>query len=61
MIHAPNGDTLVLILDDRSAILVHIYIIRCAENSDDRGELLLWCLAGHVIPEDQFGREIDGE
>ena len=46
----PDGDALVLVLDDRAAVVVHVEVVGRAEDRDHRRELLRRGLAVHRVP-----------
>jgi hypothetical protein len=46
----PYCNILILVLDHRSLVVIHVQIVRRTEHSDNRRELLGRCLAGHMVP-----------
>ena len=46
----PDGDALVLVLDHRAAVVVHVEVVGRAEDRDHRRELLRRGLAVHRVP-----------
>lgn len=47
---APDRDVPILILNDRTPIVVDVEIVRCTEDRYDGRELLRRCLAMHRVP-----------
>ena len=46
-----DSDVLVRVLDDRTAVVVYVQVVRCRKHCDHRGELLRRRLSVHHVSE----------